>query len=361
MDLARENMEIRILGAGLAGLSAAINLASEGKDVVVFEKRADVGRHIRPNYQGLLKTKGDPMGYLSSINLKPKFDLFRLKKAFFCTRKRDLDVVIKEPIDFVMRGGKTSLEYGLHEQAKSMGVQFRFNQKRVPSHINIIATGHYRCDMLAFGCVYDDLDFPKDKFLYMHDDRFSPRGWYLYVTPLPDDSYKIVNCTSWPYLKMTKKLYFRAIKERKILRDIVDDRKPKETFGGFGGCDFPKSAMKGSTLLVGEAAGFQDPFRGFGMNYALESGYLAAQAIIQGTDYDRLWKDQFKSRIKTDLFRRYAMVVFGDRAIEYAFRNISDGDEVNWYNVNKKGIRNMILTETFYRLEKFRHARTGHW
>jgi flavin-dependent dehydrogenase len=361
IETARERMAIKILGAGLAGLSAAINLASEGKDVVVFEKKADVGQHIRPNYQGLLKTRGDPKGYLSRLNLEPKFDLFRLKQAFFCTRKRDIDVAIKEPVDFIMRGGKTSLEYGLYEQAKSMGVQFRFSEKLNPSQANIVATGHYRCDMLAFGGVYDDLDFPKDKFLYMHDDRYSPRGWYLYVTPLPDDIYKIVNCTSWPHLKMTKKLYFRAIKERKILRDIVGDRKPKETFGGFGGCDFPESAVKGNTLFVGEAAGFQDPFRGFGMNYALESGYLAARAILDGTDYDRLWKDQFKLRIKTDLFRRYAMVVFGDRAIEYAFRNINDGDEVDWHKVNKKGLKNTILMGTFYRLEKLRHWRTGHW
>jgi flavin-dependent dehydrogenase len=119
--------------------------------------------------------------------------------------------------------------------------------------------------------------------------------------------------------------------------------------------------MKGRVYYVGEAAGFQDPFRGFGMNYALESGYLAAKALLEGKDYDRMWKEQFKSRIKTDLFRRYAMVVFGDRAIEHAFRNISDGDEVDWHKVNKKGLKNTLILETFYRLEKFRKWRKGYW
>jgi flavin-dependent dehydrogenase len=354
-------MAIKILGAGLSGLTAAINLAIEGKEVEIFERKSDVGEHIRPNYQGLLKTRGDPMGYLKKFNLEPKFDLFRLNQAFLCTKTRDIDVKMKEPIDFVLRGGKTSLEYGLYNQARSLGVSFKFNERQKESNMDIIATGHFRCDMLAFGGVYDDLDFPKDKFLYMHDNRYSPIGWYLYVTPLPDDTFKIVNCTSQPHVKKTKKLYYKAISERKILKDIVGDRKPIETFGGFGGCEFPKTAKKGKTLYVGEAAGFQDPFRGFGMNYAIESGYLAVKAILERKDYDMMWKEQFRSRIKTDLFRRYAVVVFGDRAIEHAFRNIKDGDVVDWHKVNKKGFKNTILTETFYRLEKFRRWRTGYW
>jgi flavin-dependent dehydrogenase len=354
-------MAIKILGAGLSGLSAAINLAKEGKEVEVFERKSDVGQQTKPNYQGLLRTHGDPMGYLKSLNLEPKFNVLRLSKAFFCTRKRDIDVVLKEPIDFIMRGGKTSLEYGLYNQAKPLDVKFHFAKRLDKSRADIVATGHHRCDMLAFGCVYDDLDFPRDKFLYMHDDRYSPRGWYLYITPLPQGRFKIVNCTSQPHVKMTKRLYYKALKERKILRDIVGDRKPIETFGGFGGCDFPKSAVEGKTLYVGEAAGFQDPFRGFGMNYALESGYLAAKAILEGKDYDRMWKDHFKRRIKTDLYRRYAMVVFGDKAIEHVFRHVKDGDEVDWYRVNPRGIKGTILREVFYRLEKFRRWRKGYW
>ncbi|UCE74092.1 MAG: NAD(P)/FAD-dependent oxidoreductase [Methanomassiliicoccales archaeon] len=354
-------MAISILGAGLSGLSSAINLAKEGREVVVFERKNDVGQHIRPNYQGLLRTKADPMGYLKSLNLEPKFDLFRMDRALICTRTRDIDVTLVEPVDFVLRGGESSLEYGLYKQARSMGVKFRFNENRDSSKVDIVATGHFRCDMLAYGCVYDDLDFPKDKFLYMHDDRYSPKGWYLYITPLPDGTFKIVNCTSQPHVKMTKRLYYKAINERKIIRDIVGDRKPKETFGGFGGCDFPKSAVKGRTLYVGEAAGFQDPFRGFGMNYALESGFLAAKAILENGDYDRLWKKHFKRRIKTDLYRRYAMVVFGDRAIEHVFRNTNNGDEIDWGRVNPSGIKGKILREVFFRLEKFRRWRTGFW
>ncbi|UCF08043.1 MAG: NAD(P)/FAD-dependent oxidoreductase [Thermoplasmata archaeon] len=354
-------MAIRILGAGLSGLTAAINLAIEGRDVAVFERKGNVGEHIRPNYQGLLRTHGDPAGYLRKWNLEPKFNLFPMEKAILSTRTRDIRVTLKEPIDFVLRGGRESLECGLYEQAKSLGVKFHFNHREDKTRADIVATGHYKCDMLAFGGIYEDLDFPKDEFLYMHDDRYSPRGWYLYITPLPDGTYKMVNTTSQPHVKQTKRLYFKAIKERKILRDIVGDRKPKETFGGFGGCDFPKTAVKDGSLYVGEAAGFQDPFRGFGMNYALESGFLAAKAILENKDYDRLWKAHFRNRIKSDLYRRYAMVVFGDRAIEHVFRHLKDGDRVDFDKVNPRGLSGTLLREVFFRLEKFRRWRTGYW
>lgn len=44
---------VKILGAGPAGLSAAINLADEGFFVEVYERNKDVGDGIKRNIQGL--------------------------------------------------------------------------------------------------------------------------------------------------------------------------------------------------------------------------------------------------------------------------------------------------------------------
>ena len=44
---------VKILGAGPAGLSAAINLAIEGYSVDVFEQKFDVGTRVKRNLQGL--------------------------------------------------------------------------------------------------------------------------------------------------------------------------------------------------------------------------------------------------------------------------------------------------------------------
>ena len=117
---------IKILGAGLSGLSAAINLTTAKKGVTIYERKNSVGDHIYPNYQGLLRTKSNPMGYLKELNLEPEFKMNTLSKAILCTRKTEVKVITKDPVPFVLRGGNESLEYGLFKQVEKMGVKFEF-------------------------------------------------------------------------------------------------------------------------------------------------------------------------------------------------------------------------------------------
>ena len=352
---------IKILGAGLSGLTAGINLAIAEKEVKIFEQKNAVGDHIYPNYQGLLRTKNNPMEYLKKINLEPEFKINTLSKAILCTRNNEVKVITKDAVPFVLRGGKESLEYGLYKQAEKLGVEFEFNSKIKDTEVDIVSTGHYRCDMAAFAGIFEGVNFPDDEYLYMHDDRYSPRGWYLYILPISKGKIKLVNCTSQPYVKQTKKLFYKAISEKKILKEIIGDVKPIKTFGGYGGVDFPKSAVKNGIFYIGEAAGFQDPFRGFGMNYAIESGYLVAQAILNNQNYDNLWKNQFNHQKKMDFARRYAMVKWGDKIVEKYFSKYKDGQIVDLNKINPKGFKGKILEELFYRLELFHKWRTGYW
>ena len=352
---------IKILGAGLSGLSSAINLATADKEVKIYERKNSVGDHIYPNYQGLLRTNSNPMGYLKELNLEPDFKMNTLSKAILCTRKTEVKVITKEPVPFVLRGGNESLEYGLYKQAVKLGVKFEYKTKMNEKDVDIVATGHYRCDMAAYAGIFEDVNFSEDEYLYMHDDRYSPRGWYLYIIPISKGKIKMVNCTSQPYIKQTKNLFYKAIEERKILKDIIGNSKPIKTFGGFGGVDFPRSAIKEGRFYIGEAAGFQDPFRGFGMNYALESGYLVAQAIIHNKNYDKLWKKQFLHQKKMDFARRYAMVKWGDKIVDRYFKKYKDGEIVDLNKINPKGLKGKFLEGLFYRLELLHKWRTGYW
>lgn len=352
---------IKILGAGLSGLTAAINLTNANKEVKVYERKNSVGAHIYPNYQGLLRTNSNPKKYLKNLNLEPEFKIQTLSKAILCTRNTEVKVITKEPVPFVMRGGKESLEYGLFKQAEKLGLEFEFNSKIKEKDADIVATGHYRCDMAAYVGIFEDVNFEEDAYLYMHDDRYSPRGWYLYIIPISKGKIKLVNCTSQPHIKKTKKLFYKAISKRKILKNILEDAKPIKTFGGYGGVDFPRSAIKEGRFYIGEAAGFQDPFRGFGMNYALESGYLVSEAIIHNKNYDKLWKKKFAHQKKMDFSRRYAMVKWGDKIVDRYFRKYKDGEVVDLNRVNPKGFKGKFLIELFYRLELLHKWRTGYW
>lgn len=67
-------------------------------------------------------------------------------------------------------------------------------------------------------------------------------------------------------------------------------------FGNYGITPLIKHADK---IIVGEAAGFQDANWGFGMRHAIESGYLAARAIIERQDYWCLAKHEVISWVKS--------------------------------------------------------------
>ncbi len=363
--------EIKILGAGLSGLTAAINLAKAGKTVRVFEKRRRVGEQIFPNFQGLIKMNGlgDYSGrvsvsdYFGRLGLRPRgFEHVELSKVRFLTRNRSIRLSSKKKYAFIQRGGRGSLEHSLFSQAMSLGVKFEFNSRLPETRTNVVASGPKRADVAAFGAVFEHNALDDGEFLMMFDDRYSPKGWYLYALPHLNGGMEIVNCAPQPNVPLVKKLFFKALTERPELRDLVGGEKPIATFGGFGNVGMPKSAVVGGRLYVGEAAGFQDPFRGFGMNYALWSGKLAADAITNSLDYDALWKKELMPKLKLDFARRFVMSIFGDRFVELAMKKYADGDTVDfdgfvpsnrfWYG---------LLVDSLCGMEVFKKRLTGYW
>ena len=69
-------------------------------------------------------------------------------------------------------------------------------------------------------------------------------------------------------------------------------------FGTKRSFEIPKTAIRNQSLLVGEAAGFQDELFRFGIRYAIISGFLAAKSIIENKDYDKLWKKRFQKEFQ---------------------------------------------------------------
>ncbi len=327
----------------------------------MHEKLPDVGLQLTPNFQGLLCEEPTIEEYLKKLNLNPEFLHYAFNKVCLCTRNKEYDHESSRSFPFVCRGGKQSLEYGLYKEAKELGVRFIFNSKINESKVDIIATGHRSEEGAAFGAVYKDNGFLKDRFLIIFDDRYSPIGWYIYATPHFKGYVKIMNCVLRPYDGVVKELLFKAIKEREILRKIVGDQKPVSYLGGRGGLKYPIQGKLNGQYYVGEAAGFQDPFRGFGMHYALESGKLAADAIIQNKDYDTLWKKAFMPAIKKDFCRRYIMSVVGDKWVEFTASWAIKGKVVDFGDFTPSGTISKVATEFFFRMELLKHKITGYW
>jgi hypothetical protein len=288
-----------------------------------------------PNLQGLRYLYMPPEKFMAQLGLQANVKFHYFPRAIICTRKRkvELDCSRGSQMPFVLRGnGAGTLDAALFSEAEKLGVEFEFNSRARESGVQIVATGSKgEPDSAALGSVFENSDFPRDCQLVMFDDRYSPRGWYSYILPVGKDEIEFVTCVSKPHIPRLAQLHAKAMKERKEIADAVAGRKKIATFAGSASSRIPESAFIGGKYYVGEAAGFQDPYMGFGIAYALRSGHLAARATLSGgkEDYDALWKKEFGYYLRKDAAYRLVMETLGDSAAEIMMSRYNDGQKVD--------------------------------
>jgi flavin-dependent dehydrogenase len=121
---------VEIVGAGLAGLTAAINLAGEGREVVVYEKEKKIG--------GMPSARPDPAGgpfdvprLKGTIGIDISPALTWVERSFLMIWGRKVEMKPRPglPMYMVERGSrKTSLDSLLYRTAKERGVKVEFGQ-----------------------------------------------------------------------------------------------------------------------------------------------------------------------------------------------------------------------------------------
>ena len=82
------------------------------------------------------------------------------------------------------------------------------------------------------------------------------------------------------------------------------------------GLGLPQTAKPAGKLYIGEAAGFQDVFAGFGIRMATSPGYVAAQSILTGQDYDQLWRARYGSLMKAAAVNRWLQEAASNRGYD---------------------------------------------
>ena len=80
---------------------------------------------------------------------------------------------------------------------------------------------------------------------------------------------------------------------------------------------------KDGKLLVGEAVGLQDFLFGFGIKYAITSGYLAAKSIYDNLSYNKLIKNDLQKRQFRSLMARMFYHKLSNRGYERVIRGLS--------------------------------------
>lgn len=327
-ETGRAENGLDIVGAGPAGLAAAIVAARSGARPVVHERRSDVGLRLHGDFQGLENwtTETDVLEELASFGIQPSFDYVPVREQVcFDPAGREHVFRSSKPFYYLVRRGPGSgtLDHGLLNQAQAAEADIRFNDAvhQLPNG-GIVAQGPQAADIIAVGYVFDT--DAADGAYVAADDRLAPDGYsYLLIS---EGRATLASCIFQDFhneaLYLERTLAFFKEKVQFTMRS------PRR-FGGYGNVWSRGKVRNGRLLYIGESAGFQDALWGFGMRYALVSGALAAQAYASGAPerYDGLVRKRMAGLLRTSVVARYGYAKLGNRGYGWLIRRIESSSD----------------------------------
>jgi flavin-dependent dehydrogenase len=335
---------INIIGAGPAGLTAAIVLRKHGFPVRVYEKAAGVGHRLNGDFQGLENWSSEK-DITEIINEKGIEINFLCAPCYggtvYAPEMRPVEITSDRPIFYLVTRGPMagSLDAGLKEQALSLGAEILFDRR--PDGIDgktIVGTGPRGAVGIIRGIVFNTSRM--DMVAVVFNDEIAPAGYaYLIVNQGRGTMVTVLYREFKSIDRYFDRMALFFIKNIKI--DIRDEK----NFGGFGDFFIADTQVRNRKLYIGEAGGFQDYLWGFGMRYAIVSGSLAARSIIEGADYDDFWKQELKPMMETSLVNRYLYEKFGHTVYRYIAKKTAKGNPCDFLrrHYNPSPVKGLFL------------------
>ena len=340
--------DIVIVGAGPAGSAAAYFLARHGFDVALIDRAAfprdkTCGDGVSPRAQRVL----DDMGILPSLSaLSPK-----VKRLDFYTPDGRLCIAeiphLNGLSDHVLVIPRFTLDDTLRRRAVEAGATFYHFEATDPIYdggrvigvrggghlltakLTVIATGaatgllgragflrRKPTLMVAARQYFENLPPVADRLEFYFDHVPLPGYGWLFPTSATTANvgagYFRTGNTS------PRSLFERFLREHPRLQKLLEGARPVGPIKGYPlRVDFPDSTlMMEGALAVGEAVGLVNPFTGEGIDYALESGHIAAESIIAARDFTMDGLRQYPRRLDAR-FRHYFLIITRLRDLYY--------------------------------------------
>lgn len=311
---------VQVVGAGPAGLSAAITLARAGRRVVVHEAQREVGHRFGDDLQGLenCSTRCDVLEVIRDAGITTTFEMLACSEgsAFDAWDGRH-ELRSRAPLCYIVKRGpgRGSLDLALLEQALALGVEVRFGSRRTSIEgPGILAVGPKAADAIAVGYQFET-DMPNGFWLILDED-VAPQGYgYLLVMR----GRGTVKSCMFSGFNRERVYVERTVERFQRLAGLV--MRAPVFHGGVGNFRVPATAVSGAHPVTGEQAGFQDAFAGFGMRYAIFSGVLSARALLSGRHFDALWRGAFRPAIESSIINRAVFGMLGNRGYRWLLRS----------------------------------------
>ncbi len=344
---------IRIAGAGPSGLAAAIALARAGREIEVHEAKRDVGTRFIGDLQiieGASESEPVP-DFLDRLGIERNF-YFRAANwaTFYDHRNKGRVIRSDKPYGwFIHRGAEEgTLDRGLLAQAQAAGAKVIFNSRLPPDQADIVATGPASPDGLAKEMTWrvegnvgrtlqsdavqsrtgeSDLRFPPELIDVYFNHKLAPGGYsYLFIL----DGVATFGCAIVADFKRIDSYFDHSLAAAKKLHNLAipDDARTGYSYMNF---HLKQQSTSNGARFVGEAAGFQDYLFGLGIRYALTSGSLAARSILEGRDYDELWRQQLGTKQETSLVNRFLYESGGNFGLSMFVRQASRAKDFHRY------------------------------
>jgi len=302
---------ITIAGAGIAGMTAAINLAKVGFEVEIIEKCSEVGARFDRDFQFFenWNQEEDVLDALKKMNIEINFPIIPIQDGrVYDYKYHEYEFHHNEPQMYLVKRGQFQycLDFYLKEQAVKAGVKFRFKEKAELDNVDIIATGPSYEESLVYvkGVRFKtDIDY---EIRVIFDSNIAPNV-YAYMVAYEKAG---LICTAYTKEYNYKKSGLRYVEDAiKAFQNTGSfEMTNKIYFNNYGISPLIKAHSK---IVIGEAAGFQDVNWGFGMRLAVISGYLASRSIIENKNYWDLVNKDILPYIATTTFNRFIFEKFG--------------------------------------------------
>ena len=294
-----------VVGAGPAGLAAAITFAKAGMPVRVLERRPVVGGRFHGDTQGVenWSRRQDVLTRLRQLGIDTNFPYRAFNDVtFYDSRLHETSAHTDVPLFYLVRRGpgNDTIDSALLHQARDAGAEVCFNSAADRAGPGaILATGPRQSHAIAGGFVFPTALEDQARAI-VHPD-LAPGGYaYLLVW---EGRATLATCLFRDFDRWREARSSTVTAFRRLVPGLnLDQAKP---FGGFGAV-FARPAYtdRSGRMYIGEAAGLQDAEWGFGIATALRSGVLAARSVVDGTDFAGEARREFNAARATGMVNR---------------------------------------------------------